>query len=271
VLRPQPGGSVLVVATSQPFTLSSMPGTYTFNPTGMTVQQGDFIGIATIGGGFQFATGAAGATTNDFTGHLQDLNGDTVRPTSVENNVELLLQVDLVPVSSGGGTPPPPAQPCKCVKLTTFLNHFHIFGAGSTSIEFDVNWELTCSPGAGNCTGRIKVLAPRGASFIEQGGKLFPPPQPKIVTINCSGPCNQKTKGKATIRYLAIQHVKDKKGKTHTVANPHFTPKGRANKSFEIRLSVLCTNPLGQIIKLRVTFDKYGQVSYRKSFLTGPG
>jgi hypothetical protein len=168
---------------------------------------------------------------------------------------------------------PPPQQPpgpCKCVKLTAYLNHFHIFG-GSTGIEFDINWELTCSPGAGNCTGRIKALAPRGAYFIEQGGKLFPPPQPKIVTVNCSGPCNQKTKGKETVRYLALQHVKDKKGKTHTVANPRFTPKGRANKSFEIRLSILCTNPLGDIIKLRVTFDKHGQVDYKKSFLTGPG
>jgi hypothetical protein len=36
-------------------------------------------------------------------------------------------------------------------------------------------------------------------------------------------------------------------------------------------LSILCTNPVGDIIKLRVTFDKHGQVDYKKSFLTGPG
>jgi hypothetical protein len=52
VLRPQPGGSVLVVGTSQPFTLPSTPGTYTFEPTGLTVQAGDYIGVATIGGNY---------------------------------------------------------------------------------------------------------------------------------------------------------------------------------------------------------------------------
>jgi hypothetical protein len=272
VLRPQPNGSVLVVETSQPFTLPSALGTYTFEPTGMTVQPGDFIGIATLGGSFMFATNATGATTNDFTGHLQDMNGDALKPTSVEPNVALLLQVDLVPlVSGGGGVTPPPSPPCKCVKLTVFLNHFHIFGRGSTAIEFDVNWQMTCSPGAGNCAGRVKVLAPLGAYFIAQDGKLFAPPQPRIATINCPGPCNRMTKGKAALRYLALLHVKGKKGKTHTLPNPRFTPEGRANKSFEIRLSVLCTNPVGQIIKLRVTFDKHGQVDYKKSFLTGPG
>jgi hypothetical protein len=104
VLRPEPDGSVVVVATSQPFTLSSTPGTYTFQPTNMIVQAGDFIGIATIGGNFVIGTAATGALTNDFSGHNQDMNGDSLKTTATEPNVELLVQVDLVPT----GTPPPP-------------------------------------------------------------------------------------------------------------------------------------------------------------------
>src|ERR1700676_4597622 len=82
VLRRQPDGSVLVVATSQLFELPNTLGSYTFSPAGMTVQAGDFIGIATIGGSFLFAASAPGATTNDFTGHNLDMNGDTLRPTT---------------------------------------------------------------------------------------------------------------------------------------------------------------------------------------------
>jgi hypothetical protein len=96
VLRPQPDGSLLIVETSQPFELPTTPGTYTFEPTNMTVQPGDFIGIATVGGEFMFATPATGAVTNDFSGHEKDMNGDTVRPTKVETNVELLGKVDVV-------------------------------------------------------------------------------------------------------------------------------------------------------------------------------
>jgi hypothetical protein len=167
-------------------------------------------------------------------------------------------------------TPPPeePPKPCKCLKLTGELTHFHIFGTGSTRIEFDVDWEMTCSPGAGNCSGEILVLAPRGARFLEQNGKKFPPKdKPNIVHIKCLGPCNKKTIGKTTLSYLALIQVKDKKGHEHTVPIRKFLPEGRANKVFEIRLSVVCANPPGTIKKLKLHFDKYGQVSYKKSRL----
>ena len=49
-LRPQPNGNVEVMSTSQAFRLEPEPGTYTFMPTGMSVQRGDFIGLATPGG-----------------------------------------------------------------------------------------------------------------------------------------------------------------------------------------------------------------------------
>lgn len=161
--------------------------------------------------------------------------------------------------------------PCKCTHLTAWLKNFRVFGDQTTGIEFDVNWQLTCTRGDGNCTGRIKVLAPRSAYWIEQNGKIFPPRQPRIVTVDCKGPCGQATKGKDTIRWLALMQVKDKRGKVHTVPNPRFTPRGRANKWFEIRLGVFCNGPLPQIIKLRVNFDRYGQVDYRRSHLVGPG
>jgi hypothetical protein len=164
-------------------------------------------------------------------------------------------------------TPPPEEpKPCKCVKLTGELTHFHIFGKETTRIEFDVDWEMTCSPGAGNCSGEILVLAPRGARFLEQNGKKFPPrDKPTIVHVKCVGPCNKQTKGKTTLSYLALINVKDKKGHEHTVPIPRFLPKGRANKSFEIRVSIICANPPGTVKKLKLSFDKHGQVSHKNS------
>ena len=67
----------------------------------------------------------------------------------------------------------PGAQPCSCGKLTVYLTHFITSQAtGSTRVEFDVNWTMTCTAGTGNCNGQVKILAPLGARFIEQDGEL---------------------------------------------------------------------------------------------------
>jgi hypothetical protein len=55
------------------------------------------------------------------------------------------------------------------------------------------------------------------------------------------------------------------RARPHTVPNPHFLPEGRANKTFEIRVSIICANPPGVVKKLKLTFDKHGQVSVKKS------
>jgi hypothetical protein len=111
---------------------------------------------------------------------------------------------------------PPAAAPapekCKCVGLDGDLSHFHIFGAGTTKIEFNVDWELLCSPGTGECNGEILVKAPPGARFLEQGGKKFPPKdKPSIVHVKCAGACSARTKGKTTLSYLALNTFKDKR------------------------------------------------------------
>ena len=129
VLRPQPNGSLLVVETSQSFTLPTTAGTYTFAPTNMTVQPGDFIGIATLGGKFMIATSASGALTDDFSGHQEDMNGDELRTTKEENGVELLGQVDVVEQAKEEKSPPsplpppspPPRKPCKCGAISVEL------------------------------------------------------------------------------------------------------------------------------------------------------
>jgi hypothetical protein len=186
---------------------------------------------------------------------------------------EKFVSLDGSSYKPGFGLPPataantPPAQgPCKCSKLTGELDHFHIFGKGTTKIEFDVDWEMTCSPGAGNCNGEILVKAPLGARFLDQNGKKFPPKdKPSIVHVKCAGPCDKTTKGRTTLSYVAFTTVKDKKGRQHTVPIPRFLPEGRANKTFEIRVSVICANPPGVVKKLKLTFDKHGQVSLKKS------
>ncbi len=154
-----------------------------------------------------------------------------------------------------------------------FLSNFHVFGAGTTRIEFDVRWQITCTAGAGRgCKGRVNVLAPRGANFLEQGGKTVRPEKPTILRVECAGKCNKSTRGEDTLQYGAIQNVVDKKGKKHTVQNPGFTPEGRAGKTFTIKLGLVCISPTGvpgfPVRKtLKVTFDKLGQVDYKKSVL----
>jgi hypothetical protein len=173
-----------------------------------------------------------------------------------------------LPPAQAANTPPAEA-PCKCAELDGKLTKFHIFGAGTTRIEFDVAWELLCTPGAGNCEGKILVKAPPGARFLDQNGKKFPPKdKPTIVHVKCDGPCAKRTKGKTTLSYLALTTVKDKKGKTHTVPNPKFLPEGRAKKTFEVRVSIICANPPGVVKKLKLVFDKYGQVDKKKSKVT---
>jgi hypothetical protein len=172
--------------------------------------------------------------------------------------------------------PPPPPPACKCSKVKAFLNNFHVFGAGTTRIEFDVKWQITCTAGAApaGCKGRVLVLAPRGANFLMQGGTTVRPATPTIVKVECAGPCGKATEGDETLQYVAIQTVTDKKGKKHGVQNPKFTPQGRAGKTFVIKLGLICISPTGTpgfptTETLMLKFDKLGQVDYKGSDLNG--
>ncbi|HEX3454146.1 MAG TPA: hypothetical protein VHS03_05935 [Gaiellaceae bacterium] len=172
--------------------------------------------------------------------------------------------------------PPPPPPPCKCSQVEAFLNNFHIFGVGTTRIEFDVKWQITCTAGAGaGCKGRVDVLAPRGANFLSQGGKTLRPAKPVIAKVDCSGPCAKATQGKETLQYVAFQTVVVN-GKQKSVPNPRFTPEGRANKSFTIKLGLICISPTGvpgfpKTETLTLKFDRLGQVDYKNSDLNGDG
>ncbi len=173
--------------------------------------------------------------------------------------------------------PPPPPPPCKCSKVEAFLNNFHIFGAGTTRIEFDVKWQITCTAGAGKgCKGRVNVLAPRGANFLMLGGKTLRPARPTIVKVECAGPCGQATQGHETLQYVAFQTVVDAKGKKHSLPNPRFTPGGRANHALKIKLGLICISPNGvpgfpTTKTLTLEFDRLGQVDYKSSDLNGDG
>jgi len=177
--------------------------------------------------------------------------------------------VDRPPVNSANscGGPPPGGgpQPCKCASVTTFLNKFGVFGAGSTRIQFRVHATLTCTPGTGTgCEGRLKVLGPKGAKFVQ-------PANGKIITLRCRGACNKVTKLHRDLQYVAFV----KKGK-RTVPNPKFLPEGRAGKDFTIKISTSCVSPTGvplppKVVALKVHFGKRGYVDYKQSDLNGDG
>lgn len=99
VLRRQAGGKIKVIATSQGFELPDANGTYTFKPTHLLVNKGDYLGISTIGGDFRIGRALEGATTADFQSGSPINNGATFNPTTVETDVELAVQAELVPVN----------------------------------------------------------------------------------------------------------------------------------------------------------------------------
>jgi hypothetical protein len=98
-LHPLPSGKLEVHSTTQAFTLGSVPGTYSFEPTNFFVQKGDYIGLATVGGKFFVLVSAAGAQTGMFQGHNQDMNGAEVTSNNTQTGEELNMRVTLQPSS----------------------------------------------------------------------------------------------------------------------------------------------------------------------------
>lgn len=262
VLRPQPDGSVQVVATSQPFTMPSADGTYTFEPENMFVQQGDYLGLATLGGEIAIASNVSGSTTLDFTGHNQDMNGSIIRPTATESNTELLLRADLVPTPPPSTTPttttrtPPTTQerpkkqkkgkkPCHCERMTvkldpTLLNKKglrpdrHAFGVGFT-------WRMTCSRGTGGCKGTVVFSPPRilaGTLPAPANGLRL---NLKKLTFACKSACRTSTQGRFEIKMLSREQLNKLFG--HTLA-------------YTVRL--ICPGGKGATVQVRVFVDQHG-------------
>jgi hypothetical protein len=265
VLRPQPDGSVQVVATSQPFTMPSVDGTYTFEPENMFVQQGDYLGLATLGGEIAIASAVSGSTTLDFTGHNQDMNGSIIRPTATESNTELLLRVDLVPTppsttpTTTTRTPPTtqekPKKPkkvkkgkkkCHCEKMKvkldpTLLNKTHLrpdqhaFGVGFT-------WRMTCSKGNGGCKGTVVFSPPK----ILAGALPAPPPgglhlNLKQLTFACKSACRTSTQGRFEIKMLSREQLNKLFGRT---------------LAYTVRL--ICPGGKGGTVMVKVLVDQHG-------------
>jgi hypothetical protein len=247
VLRPQPDGSLLVVATSQLWPLSKEPGTYTFTPAGMTVQPEDFIGLATIGGNFVIGASVAGASTNDFTGHNQDMNGDFIRPTKVESNVELDLQVDLVPTASIVEKPPPPPKeekppppkPCKCqqisVKLDGTLLKKRRLGANQRAFGVGFDWRMTCTEGKGGCAATLRFSPPAiRAGTLPRKGNL----KLNLTTLNfvCKTACKTSTSGRFEIKMRSRTQLTELFGRTF--AFTIYTSCGGATFRYQVKVFV---------------------------------
>jgi hypothetical protein len=174
--------------------------------------------------------------------------------------------------------PAPAPLNCACASIKTYMNHFHIFGAGSTRLEMQLNVAIECTKGAGKgCVGEVLVRAPKGAKFIDtakhpHGVKAAKPSE--TLKFVCSGPCATRTIQHATLTWLALATTKKGK-KSTTKPIPSFLPHGRANKNKTIALETVCYGPNGAVLRgkstLTIHFDKHGQVDYKKSDLNGDG
>jgi hypothetical protein len=176
------------------------------------------------------------------------------------------------------------APPCNCLSLSGYLNAFHVFGAESTRLEFNFHSAITCTAGAGGCSGSITMFAPRGAKFIDSskarngaaGLKLRK--STAVLSFSCAGPCAAKTiQPAATLQWVALKtvRVKVRRGRRfvrvrRTVPVRSFLPQGRANKTIKVTLVESC-NGIKRTVVLRINFDKHGQVDYKASDLNGDG
>ncbi len=236
VLRPQPGGGLLVVETSQPFELPTAPGTYTFEPTNMTVQPGDFIGIATLGGEFMFATPSTGAVTNDFSGHEKDMNGDTVTPTKVETNVELLAKVDVVSQAEieqqereikykkereekqkKEEQEKVKAKPCKCNKIKVTIDKTLLgkrrVPSNKQTFGVGFKWRMECTEGKGGCTATLRFRPPVVLVGKHKGEKPLKL-KLKSLTFVCKTLCKTSTEGRFEIKMRSREQLNKLFGKT---------------------------------------------------------
>lgn len=171
--------------------------------------------------------------------------------------------------------------PCTCGKLFGYLNSFHTFGAGSTRLEFNIHSAMTCTAGAGGCSGTLTLKAPGHAKFIDSskakngaaGLKLKK--STATVAFSCAGPCSATTVQQPfTLQWLAFKrikvHHKHKKATFRTVPDPRFLPAGRAHTTITVKLVESC-NGIVITKTLKIHFDKHGQVDYKGSDLNGDG
>jgi hypothetical protein len=173
------------------------------------------------------------------------------------------------------------SPPCACARISAYLNNFHIFGAGSTRLEFNIHSAISCTIGGGGCTGTLTVSAPGSAKFIDSskakngGIGLKLKKSTATLPFTCEGPCAATTVQPVyTLQWLAFKKVKVKrkghKPVVRTVPDPKFLPKGRANKTISVKIVEKC-NGVTVRRTLKIHFDKHGQVDYKKSDLNGDG
>jgi hypothetical protein len=172
--------------------------------------------------------------------------------------------------------------PCACAAVKAYMNNFHIFGAGSTRLEMQLNVAVECTTGSGKgCASEVVVHAPRGAKFIDtakhpKGVKAAKPSD--TLKFTCAGPCATRTIERATLTWLALKTKAKRHGKHKTtITRPiaSFLPQGRAGKNKVVTLETVCFGPNGAIVrgqsKFTIHFDRHGQVEYKKSDLNGDG
>jgi hypothetical protein len=174
--------------------------------------------------------------------------------------------------------------PCTCAKISAYANAFHTFGASSTRLELNIRSAVTCTAGAGGCSGGFTLTAPGRAQFIDasktKNGALGLKLNKSIamLTFLCVGPCAATTVQQTyTLQWVALKRIKIVTGRAkrrrtiiRTIQAPGFLPKGRAGRTLAVALAQSCNGVLTKR-KLSIRFDKHGNVDYKKSDLNGDG
>jgi hypothetical protein len=157
-------------------------------------------------------------------------------------------------------TPPPTTTPCLCSDLTASLGEPTIHALHGRSFSINVHWTMTCTLGAGGCTGAIKLETfPKDIKILSPASK----------TIQCAAPtCAATTTGQMAIKWQFTKKERPLANAPVSKLRKHKKPYPSVN----VRLSLFCVDATGKETLvhrpvLTIRFDRYGQVDKRHSIL----
>ncbi len=149
VLRPQPNGTLKIIATSQPFVLPAQDGVWPYNPINFCVKAGDYLGFSTEGGfnpqsapmgvPFQVFAPTSGSATAYFTKNEGVMNGAVLTPTMLSNS-ELLMSA----YEGTGGNASPLCGGIRGIQLVALSQTDKVASSGATTVRVACRGPLAC-------------------------------------------------------------------------------------------------------------------------------
>ncbi len=150
----------------------------------------------------------------------------------------------------------PKPKPCECKKLTVEGKNYSSaqVNKGATSLKLKLRWFLSCSSGAGDCVGKLKLAPPAGSDI-----RIVTPAN---TTVTCNGKCDTggatSASGTVTLKVTSVETLDfdNRRGQTVMFSIRRFCVRNGKD--------VFVGNT-----RLRIVFGSGGFLDKKKSDLNG--